>query len=177
MSHPNETMIRTAYDAVSTGDLQPMLGMLSDKIRWNVSGDSPLAGDYEGKDGVVQFFGAMAHQYDNTLNVQLREVLANDHRAVVLTAESGTVDGHQLKWTSAHVFSITDGSSLPSPAIRTTPTTPSGPRSASPDSRSPGWVATRTDLPRFGGHPPFPPRHRPRAWLGRAARQVASETA
>ena len=109
MSHPNETMIRTAYSAVSTGSLQPMLNMLSDEIRWNVSGDSPLAGDYEGKDGVLQFFGAMAQQYDHTLNVQVREVLANDHRAVVLTAESGTVDGHRLEWSSAHVFSIADG--------------------------------------------------------------------
>ena len=109
MTHPNETMIRTAYDAVSTGDLEPMLGMLSEEIRWNVSGQSPLAGDYEGKHGVLQFFSAMAEQYDNTLNVQVREVLANDHRAVVLTAESGTVDGHQLDWKSAHVFSIADG--------------------------------------------------------------------
>jgi hypothetical protein len=61
-----------------------------------------------GKDGVLHFFGAMAQQYDNTLNVQVREVLANDHSAVVLTAESGTVDGHQLEWRSAHVFSIAD---------------------------------------------------------------------
>ncbi len=29
--------------------------------------------------------------------------------SLVLTAESGTVDGHQLEWTSAHVFSIADG--------------------------------------------------------------------
>ena len=57
MTHPNETMIRTAYDAVSTGDLEPMLGMLSEEIRWNVSGQSPLAGDYEGKHGVLQFVG------------------------------------------------------------------------------------------------------------------------
>ncbi len=109
MPHANETMIRTAYDAVSTGDLQPMLTMLSDEIRWNVTGDSPLAGEYVGKDGVLQFFGAMAQQYNNTLDVQVREVLANQHRAVVLTAESGTVDGHKLEWTSAHVFSIADG--------------------------------------------------------------------
>ena len=108
MSHPNETMIRSAYDAITTGNLQPMLDMLSDEIRWNVSGDSPLAGDYDGKDGVLQFFGAIAEQYDNTLSVQVREVLANDHHAVVLTAESGTVDGHELEWRSAHVFSITD---------------------------------------------------------------------
>ncbi len=109
MSHPNETMIRTAYDAISSGDLQPMLNMLSDEIRWNVSGDSPLAGDYEGKDGVLRFFGAIAHQYDNTLTVQVREVLANDHRAVVLTAESGTIEGHRLNWSSAHVFNLADG--------------------------------------------------------------------
>lgn len=109
MSHPNETMIRTAYDAISSGDLQPMLNMLSDEIRWHVSGDSPLAGDYDGKNGVLQFFGAMAQQYDNTLNVHVREVLANDHRAVVLTAESGTIEGHQLNWNSAHVFSLADG--------------------------------------------------------------------
>lgn len=109
MPHPNETMIRTAYDAVSTGKLQPMLDILSDEIHWNVSGGSPLAGAYEGRDGVLQFFGAMAQQYDNTLDVQVRDVLATDHHAVVLTAESGTVDGHQLQWTSAHVFSIADG--------------------------------------------------------------------
>ncbi len=100
MRHPNETMIRSSYDAASTGDLQPILDILSDEIRWNVSGDSALAGDYNGKDAVLRFFGAIARQYDNTLNVQVREVLVNDHHAVALTAESGTVDGHQLEWTS-----------------------------------------------------------------------------
>jgi len=110
MSHPNETMIRTAYDAVSSsGDLAPMLDMLGDEIRWNVSGESPLAGEYEGKDGILRFFAAMAEQYDNTLNVQVCDVVANDHRAVVLTAESGTVDGHELTWTSAHVYGIANG--------------------------------------------------------------------
>jgi uncharacterized protein len=108
MSHPNQTIIRTAYDAASTGDLAPMLNMLSDEIRWHVSGDSPLAGDYEGKDGVLQFFYAMASQFENTLNVQVQEILANDHHAVVLTLESGTVDGHQLQWSSAHVYTITE---------------------------------------------------------------------
>ena len=109
MSHPNQTMIRTAYDAVSTGDLQPMLSMLGDEIRWHVSGDSLLAGAYEGKEGVLQFFYAMAQQYDNTLNVQVVDVLATDHHAVVLTNESGTIEGHPLRWNSAHVFSIADG--------------------------------------------------------------------
>ena len=32
--------------------------------------------------------------------------LANQHRVVVLTAECGTVNGHKLEWTSAHVFGI-----------------------------------------------------------------------
>ena len=109
MTHANETMIRSAYDAALTGDLQPMLGMLSDEVRWNASGESPLAGMYVGKDGVLRFFGAMAQQYQGTLEVQVRDVFASDQRAVVLTTESGMVDGHRLEWASAHVYSIAEG--------------------------------------------------------------------
>jgi ketosteroid isomerase-like protein len=109
MSRPNQTMIRTAYDAVATGDLQPMLNMLDADVQWHVSGDSPLAGDYEGKDGVLQFFYAIAEHYGNTFNLQVLDVLATDHHAVVLTNESGTIDGNPLHWNSAHVFRIADG--------------------------------------------------------------------
>jgi ketosteroid isomerase-like protein len=51
MAHPIETMLRGAYDAAGTGDLAPMLGMLSDEVRWHVDGESALAGDYVGKRG------------------------------------------------------------------------------------------------------------------------------
>jgi ketosteroid isomerase-like protein len=109
MTHPNETKVRSAYDAASTGDLAPMLDLLHDDIQWQVAGESPLAGDYRGKQGILEFFGAMAELYDNTQRVQVADVLANDHRAVVLTDESAVLDGQTLNWTSAHVYTIDDG--------------------------------------------------------------------
>jgi ketosteroid isomerase-like protein len=109
MANPNEAMLRNAYEAASTGDLAPMLSMLSGRIRWHVDGDSPLAGDYEGENGVLEFFGAMAEFYGGTLVVEVADVVANDHLGIVLTNESASVDGHDLEWTSAHVFRIEDG--------------------------------------------------------------------
>jgi ketosteroid isomerase-like protein len=109
MAHRNELALRTAYDCVAAGDLQPMLDLLSDDIRWEVGGASPLAGTYEGQDRILAFFQAMGEQYQGTLDVQVREVLANDHRAIVLTNESASVDGQQLRWTSVHVYTLQNG--------------------------------------------------------------------
>jgi ketosteroid isomerase-like protein len=109
MAPPHETMLRSAYDAVSTGDFAPMLGMLSEEIRWHVEGESPLAGEYEGKSGILEFFGAMAELYGGTLVVEVADVVANDHLGIVLTNESATVDGHDLAWTSARVYRIENG--------------------------------------------------------------------
>lgn len=112
MAHSNEQMLRGAYDAASTGDLAPMLGMLSDKIRWHVDGDSPLAGDYEGKSGILDFFGAMGELYSGTLAVEVADIVANEHRGIVLTKESATMDGEDLAWTSAHVFRFERGKAV-----------------------------------------------------------------
>jgi uncharacterized protein len=109
MAHSNEKMLRSAYDAASTGDLEPMLEMLSEDVRWHFGGESPLAGEYQGRAGVLEFFGSMAGLYEGTLAVEVADVVANDHLGIVLTNESATVDGHDLGWTSAHVYRIEDG--------------------------------------------------------------------
>lgn len=109
MAHRNQLALRTAYDRVGVGDPQPLLDLLSDDVRWEVGGASPLAGTYEGKDGVLAFFHAMGEQYQGTLNVQVRDVFADDNCAVVLTNESGSVDDQQLRWTSAHVYTLQNG--------------------------------------------------------------------
>jgi ketosteroid isomerase-like protein len=109
MGHPHEQMLRSAYDAVSTGDFAPMVGMLSEEIHWHVDGESPLAGDYQGKTGILEFFSAIAELYDGTLAVEVADVVANDHLGIVLTNESATIDGHHLEWTSAHVYRIEGG--------------------------------------------------------------------
>ena len=50
MAHPNADLLRRAYEAAGTGDLQPLLDALADDVTWRDSSLGPLAGEYHGKD-------------------------------------------------------------------------------------------------------------------------------
>jgi ketosteroid isomerase-like protein len=108
-THPNAQLLQEAYKALSQGDLQPLLSMLSEDITWTDSTLGPLAGTYTGKDEVPQFFGKMMNVYDGTLDVDIADIVASDDHAIVLTRESGTAHGEPVAWTSVHVYSFADG--------------------------------------------------------------------
>jgi ketosteroid isomerase-like protein len=106
--HPNARLLDQVYQAIGRGDLQPLLSMLSDDITFEVD-LGPLAGTYRGKDEVPEFFARMANLYQGTLAVQVVDIVANDRHAVVLTRESGKVNGEPVAWTGAHVWSFERG--------------------------------------------------------------------
>jgi len=108
-SHPKTELLRNADDAFERGDLQPLLDLLSDDIEWVDSTLGPLAGTYRGKAGVPQFFGKMMDIYKGNLRVEVLDILANDDHGIVLTRESGTVEGDPIAWNSVHEFSFSDG--------------------------------------------------------------------
>ena len=57
MPHQNEQLLRAGYDGFSkNGDLEPMLGAITDDIAWQDSTLGPLAGKYTGKDEVLGLF-------------------------------------------------------------------------------------------------------------------------
>jgi ketosteroid isomerase-like protein len=109
MAHPNETLLRKAYEGFGRGDLEPLLGALTDDITWTDSTLGPLAGDYTGTDEVLGLFGRMMEVYGGTLRLEVLDILANDDRAVVLTREQGTAADELVRWTGVHVWRFRDG--------------------------------------------------------------------
>lgn len=107
-THPNARLLSSAYQAVEDGDLQPMLAMLSDDVTWTDSTLGPLTGTYR-KDEVPQFFAKMMDVYQGTLLVEIAGMIAGDDHSIVLTRESGTVDGETVTWTGVHVYSFANG--------------------------------------------------------------------
>jgi ketosteroid isomerase-like protein len=107
-SHPNAQLIRDAYNAVELGNLQPLLGMLSEDIIWIDSTLGPLAGNYT-KDQVPQFFARMMDVYGGTLRVEIAGIMADGEHGVVFTRESGTAHGETVAWTGVHVWSFSQG--------------------------------------------------------------------
>jgi len=109
MSHPNAELLRDAYEAFAHGDLDPLLGALTDDISWHDATVGPLAGHYSGKDQARGLFAKMMEVYRGTLRVEVVDVFANDDHGVVLTRETGTSAGEQLSWTSVHLWGFRDG--------------------------------------------------------------------
>ena len=107
-THPKARLLQEAYQAVEHGDLQPMLSLLSEDITWQDSTLGPLAGTYR-KDEVPQFFAKMMDVYHGTLRVEIADMLAGDEHGIVLTRESGTVDGQSVAWTGVHVYTFSGG--------------------------------------------------------------------
>ena len=109
MAHPNAALLRRAYEAAGTGDLQPLLDALADDVTWRDSSLGPLAGEYHGKDGVLAFFGKMMEVYAGTLRLDVHDILANDDHGVVLTRERGETGGEAVSWTGTHIWTFGDG--------------------------------------------------------------------
>lgn len=109
MSHPNEKLLRTAYEAFGGGDLNPLMDSLTDDIMWHVSGRSPLAGEYAGKPQVLGLFGKMMELYRGTLRLQVLNILANEGHGIVMTREWAQHDGKALEFRAIHVWGVREG--------------------------------------------------------------------
>ena len=109
MAHPNADLLRRAYEAAGTGDLQPLLDALADDVTWRDSSLGPLAGEYHGKDDVLAFFGKMMEVYAGTLHVEVQGILADDDHGVVLTRERGETAGEPVSWTGTHIWTFRGG--------------------------------------------------------------------
>lgn len=83
--HPNADLIRQGYDAFAVGDLEAVSGLLADDIVWIHTGDSPLAGEYRGKDAVFAYFGRLLEMTAFTFRQTIHTILADDDHVVVLT--------------------------------------------------------------------------------------------
>jgi ketosteroid isomerase-like protein len=107
-THPNAQLLQNSYRAIEHGDLHPMLRSLSDDMTWIDSTVGPLAGSYR-KDEVPQFFAKMMDVYAGTLRVEIASTIADDYHGIVLTRESGMVDGEHVAWTGVHVYTFDGG--------------------------------------------------------------------
>lgn len=77
-----EELIRAAYDAFQTGDMQRMAGYLDERVVWHVPGRSSVAGDKVGRESTLSFFGELAARSQGTLRVELDSVLADGRHAI-----------------------------------------------------------------------------------------------
>jgi ketosteroid isomerase-like protein len=74
VAHPNEDLIRKAYDAFGSGDRDTIEELSADNIAFHVSGRSLLSGDYVGKDQVFGVFDRLAEITERSFRTELHDI-------------------------------------------------------------------------------------------------------
>ncbi len=110
MAHSNEDVVREGFAAFGRGDMDALRKQFfADDVRWHVPGRSPLAGDYEGPEQVIQFFARIFEMTGGTFSIEVHDVLANDEHAVALFTVRGERAGKQLNDNEVLTYHFRDG--------------------------------------------------------------------
>jgi hypothetical protein len=84
LTHPNERLLRSLYDAFSRRDLDTVRSLLADDIVLHQPGRDPTSGDYHRVDRVLGLLRTLAERSGGTFRSEVHDLLATDHHAVAL---------------------------------------------------------------------------------------------
>jgi uncharacterized protein len=112
MAHPNEELVRRAFDAFAKGDVETMRELTDQDAVWHTPGRGPLAGDYRGIDEILGFFARIAELTGGTFRAELHDVVANDEHAVGLYVSRAEREGRTLETKNVIVSHIRNGKSV-----------------------------------------------------------------
>jgi ketosteroid isomerase-like protein len=105
-------VVRQAYEAFGRRDVSAILNLLADEVDWELVGSSrvPYAGRRRDRQGVAEFFAAVA-QADDIQVFEPREFIESGDHVTVLGWERSTALDTGLAFESqwAHVFTVKSG--------------------------------------------------------------------
>jgi ketosteroid isomerase-like protein len=109
MQQANQQMLQKLYDDFARGDVKAFLAGCDDKITFQVAGKSPLAGKYTKADFGGSFVAKLMELSDNTLKIEVHDVLASDRHGTVLATDHFTRNGKSFQLRVVHVWRIENG--------------------------------------------------------------------
>jgi ketosteroid isomerase-like protein len=108
----NTQIVRQAYASFKSGDIEALLGLLSDDIKWQLPETEgvPFAGQRQGREQVAQFFATLADAQE-VRQFEPGEFVAQGEKVVALGHYLWRVKstGREYGGDWAHVFTIRDG--------------------------------------------------------------------
>jgi ketosteroid isomerase-like protein len=86
------------------GDRSDVRELLTPDVIWHVPGDSPIAGDYRGRDAVMDYFDRRRAIAGGAMAIVSGERLVSDDVVVQLADGQVERDGKRLSWRTAGVY-------------------------------------------------------------------------
>jgi uncharacterized protein len=109
MAHPNEDLVRRAYGAFATGDMDTLNELFADDIVWHAPGRNEIAGTFRGKDEVFANLQKNMELTGGTFRLDIHALVADDEHAVALLRARAEREGKALDDNTVQVFHIENG--------------------------------------------------------------------
>jgi ketosteroid isomerase-like protein len=109
MGHPNEEIVRRAFDAFAKGDTDTLRESMDQDAVWYVPGRNQLSGDHRGVDAILGFFAKTMELSGGSFRTDVHDVVANDDHAVALFASRAERDGQTYENRNVLVIHIRNG--------------------------------------------------------------------
>jgi ketosteroid isomerase-like protein len=81
---------------------------LTEDVAWHVPGNNAIAGDYEGVEGVLEYFGRRRDLAGGSLRLHPGEMLVGDNHVAVLTDGTAVIAGAERRWATVGLYRIED---------------------------------------------------------------------
>jgi hypothetical protein len=109
MAHPNEELVRRAFDAFAKGDVDTLRELTDQDAIWHTPGRNLLSDDYRGVDAILGFFARIAELTGGTFRAELHDVVASDEHAVAIYVSRGEREGRTLENRTVLVSHVGNG--------------------------------------------------------------------
>lgn len=108
MAHPNADLVRRGFEAFGSGDMATLDQIIADDATWHAVGNTPLSGDFVGKEAILGSFARIGKETDS-IQQDLHAIVADDEHTVALVNATVTRGGKSLTTAQVFVFHIQDG--------------------------------------------------------------------
>ena len=107
----NSDLIKSAYSSFAQGDVPAVIGLLSERVEWDVTSVLPQAGSWRGRDGAGEFFEQLGSQWAD-LTLEIEQMVSEADEVVVIGRAAGRLREHgdaAAGYHFVHVFTVAGG--------------------------------------------------------------------
>ena len=107
--HPNAAIVRSAYEAMETGDMPAFVALLDDDILWHESTPG-FVGNYRGRDQVLALLGSIIQETGVQMGrISIHDILASEDHAAILHETALTKNGRAYTAQYCDVYHLHNG--------------------------------------------------------------------
>jgi uncharacterized protein len=89
----NIEMARKGYQAFNEQQLEDAMDTIADEVVWHGGGDNPLAGEFKGKQAVMELFMKYGQLTEGTSEFDIHDIVASEDHTVVIGTATATRHG------------------------------------------------------------------------------------